>query len=126
MGEWTKVGGPPPMSDGPITLEIQESGEVKAHENAALKSCFGRFICDQVSVRDKLDGYLREIVAERFDMLDLGKKLEQMVERRVEIAVKEVEATMKTELAVAAREQARKRLVETINALPILVNVEVG
>lgn len=121
MKEKYSVGGAAPMvnTTSPVRFELM------AVDDSGFRSAMNGFFVDQKSVRGLLDDFLKGIVEQRFKDFNIDASIQQMVGRRVEVAIKTVEDRLQHQLTLLATDMARKKLQELVAGLKISISVKV-
>ena len=81
---------------------------------------------DAYVVKDLLDQFLKGAVEERFAMFKMDERIQQQMERRIEIATKTIMQRMETELTTVLSQQVRERVKQIVAAMPVNVQVTFG
>lgn len=91
-----------------------------------MKDALNSVEIDADLISEMMEAYLKEVVAERVDMLDIGNRIKQTLDRKIEVSVKMVVARLETEIVRVATESIRKRTLEKVSSYPIDVIVKLG
>jgi hypothetical protein len=86
----------------------------------------GKITIDAAVVRQKMDEYLLGVVRERMECIDGHKLIEQIVARRVEVAVKNATHALDKAITEAAIDEMRKKVREAVAAMTVSASITVG
>lgn len=87
---------------------------------------FTSFEMDDNTVRDLLDEYLRETIKSRMEMFDCDAKIKQVLDRRIEVAVKKCVEAAEVHMMGEARKHVESAVRNAINKTPVRVRIETG
>jgi len=106
------------------------SSEVKWHvlpeNSASFNEAIGSVNMYPKDISDLLQSYLHDLVHERAMFCGVEKKIDDMIERRVEVAVKNALDRVSAGVSVAVEQCVRERVRTMVNAMPIDISIKVG
>ena len=91
-----------------------------------LRESLQSFQIDPTIVREKLDEFFKGVIEERFAQFKMDERIQQQMERRIEVAVKSIMPRLEAEVNAMAIQQVRERAKQMLAAMPITVDVRVG
>jgi hypothetical protein len=110
---------------GPNTCSFQVTPEgMRLVADEITTNAFGQFKMDGRIVREMLEEFLQGVVKEKFEMLNGDKIVADIVERRVEVAIKRASEGLERELLELAKTALRKRLTEEVAKMPLTLKIE--
>lgn len=99
--------------------------EVLAVNDANFRQTFGSFTLDPAEVLARLDEFLKGVIQERYASFKMDERIQQQLDRRIEVVVKSIMQKAEQQIVTAAATHIQKRIKEQLDAMQISITVEV-